>query len=205
MAEVETSVEYAGDISGQVLKTTTIESFGSIDAPSGSQLRSWKLGYTDGKQTLTKEEFDTFPEVVYSGDGSTSSEAIETHPSLQGLSATDRNNWLLWKQNPNDPTLNGWNPKDDTNPLIQKLYGWYSTGITTYLAPRVTIKHTTLEDQPPSLSLVGTIADPGGGFDFEGNFIVTGVSFQQEGQKWRVTVEYLGSQRGQNWDPTIYT
>jgi hypothetical protein len=205
----ETSIERQRDIAGMVTRTTTTEAFTEIDDPSpGSNLRGWRISHSDGKYTLTTEQYEsTSDAVVYAGDANTSSEAIETHPSLDGLTKDQRDKWLKWKQNPSDPTLGGFDPSTDTDPLIQKLFGWYSTGITTYLAPRITVKHTTIEDSAPSLDIIGNITSSAGGYS--GNtgsrdFLITSVSFQQEGAKYRVTVEYLASQKGKTWDPTIY-
>ena len=205
----ETTIERQRDLSGMITKTTTTESFASIDDPAGGgDLRGWRISHTDGKYTLTTETYESTGDVVvYAGDASTSSEAIETHPSLDDLTKDQRDKWLRWKQNPNDPTLNGFDPATDTDPLIQKLFGWYSKGVTTYLAPRITVKHTTVEDNPPSLDIIGNITSSAGGYQGStGNrdFLITSVSFQQEGAKYRTTVEYLASQKGKTWDPTLY-
>ena len=205
----ETTIERQCDLAGMITKTTTTESFTTIGPPDGgSALRGWRLSHTDGKYTLIKEEYESTGDVVvYAGDASTSSEAIETHPSLDALTKKQRNDWLLWKQNPNDSTLNGWDPSTDNDEKIAKLYTWYSTGVTTYLAPRITVKHTTIENNPPSLDIIGSITSSAGGYS--GNtgsrdFLITSVSFQQEGAKYRVTVEYLASQKGKTWDQKLY-
>lgn len=206
MPNTLTATESSGDMTGLVLKTETTEAFTEISAPAISgDVRSYRLFHTDGKYTLVTEKWENTPGAIYSGEGNTSSEDIVTHPSLKNLTAKQKKDWTLWKQNPKDPDLQGWDPSTDTDPLIQKLFGWYTAGVTTYLAPRVTVKLTTFEEQPPSFNEVGIIGAPGGGFNFNGNFICTGVSFSKEGAKWRTTREYLGSQQGANWDPTIYT
>ena len=74
------------------------------------------------------------------------------------------------------------------------------------VAPRIVIKHVTLETDYPNLSSVGIISTTGYGGDAGPvNFILTGLSAQQEGNKWRVTREYLGSARGSNWEAVLYT
>jgi hypothetical protein len=82
----------------------------------------------------------------------------------------------------------------------------FNKGITNFFAPRIVIKHVTLEDSAPDAANVGIISEPGySGNTGPVNFIMTGLSAQQEGNKWRVTREYLASARGANWETVLYT
>lgn len=205
MPNTITATESSGDMTGLVLKTETTEAFTEISAPTVSgDIRSYRLSHTDGKYTLVTEKWESTPGSIYSGEGNTSSEAIETHPKLAGLTDKQRNDWTLWKQNPNDPLLNGWDPSKDSSALVKALYKWYIKGVTTYLAPKVTVRLTTFDETPPSFNEVGKIGVPGGGFDFDGNYLLTGITFSKEGAKWRILREYLGSQQGATWDPVLY-
>lgn len=204
--ETITATEESCDLNGFITTVETSESFTTISAPSpGGDLRTYRLSHTDGKFTLVKESWASTPPATYSCDGTTSSEAIESHYSLKDLTTKQRRDWAIWKQNPNDPILNGWDPSTDEDPLIEKLFKWYTAGVTTYLAPRVTVRLIQIEDDPPSLEEVGVIGDPGAPFPYNGNFLCTGVSAQQEGGKWRTSREYLGSQQGSNWDTDLYS
>jgi hypothetical protein len=163
----------------------------------------------DGVVTIVEEYFDNMP-VVYSLDVSTTSEPMESHPYYSGLDATERKNWANWKANPSlTPNENltpaTWLPWVDGSPTIQNLYYFWERGITQYFAPRIVVKASSLEDAAPSATAVGQISQTGYGGDVGSvNFILLGLSAQQEGVKYRVTREYLASPRGTVWDPAIY-
>lgn len=159
----------------------------------------------DGVVTVAEEFFDVMPP-VYNLDVSTTQEPVESHPYFASLTQKNREDWGMWKQNPTNPELNGWTPASDTSEKIATLYALWNKGITNYFAPRIVIKCTTLEDTEPSAAAVGIISSTGyGGDTGPVNFILTGLSAQQEGVKWRVTREYLGSARGSNWEQVLYT
>ena len=144
--------------------------------------------------------------VVYNVDVSTTQEPVESHPYFSDLPEKFRSDWALWKQSPNNPDLNGWVPSDETGEKPSTLWALWKKGITNYFAPRIVIKQVTLEDDYPDVANVGIISDTGyGGDTGPVNFILTGLSAQQEGIKWRVTREYLGSARGSNWEAVLYT
>lgn len=200
----EESVEIARDPSGLVTRTRTLRSF--EDEDPAAECRAYSKSHQDGVYTLKEEYYDDTSIVVYNGDVSCSTEPIESHPHFESLTTKQRRDWALWKQNPNDPLLNGWDPETDTNPAIATLYSWYiGRNIQTYFAPRCVIKVATIEDDMPSVAGIGQISSPGSGNDWPGNFILSGVSFQQEGSKYRVTREFLGSVAGAVWDPEVYT
>jgi hypothetical protein len=203
----ETQIEIARDPTGLVTRTLTKQAF-AWENPS-NDARSYRVTQTDGVVTIVEEYFDTMP-AVYSIDISTTQEPIESHPKFAEIPTALRQKWGKWKQNSTDPTLiiNGtaWNPVTETSELFQKLYAYFNQGISSYFAPRIVIKLSTLEDSPPDASHVGIISETGySGNEGPVNFILTGLSGQQEGNKWRVTREFLGSARGNDWDTYLYT
>jgi hypothetical protein len=199
----ETQIDVSKDPTGLVTRTVTSQAFAWED-PS-NDARSYRVTQTDGVVTIVEEYFDTMPP-VYSIDISTTQEPIESHPKFAEMTKKQREDWGMWKQNSTNPELNGWQPSTDASPLIQKLYSFFNQGISSYFAPRIVIKHSTLEDAAPSAGDVGLISATGyPGNAGPVNFILTGLSGQQEGNKWRVTREYLGSARGSNWDAYLYT
>lgn len=203
MALTETQVEVSKDPTGLITRTETKQGFAWADP--AADCRSYRITQTDGVVTVVEEFFDDMPP-VYSLDISTTQEPVESHPYFKELTTKQRQDWALWKQNPNNPDLNGWNPAEDTDGKIVTLFLLWQKGITSYFAPRLVIKHTTLEDSAPSAAQVGSISNTGySGDTGPVNFILTGLSGQQEGTKWRVTREYLGSARGSNWDTVLYT
>jgi hypothetical protein len=203
MPLTETQIEVAKDPTGLVTRTTTKQAFAWED-PS-ADCRSYRVTKTDGVVTVVEEFFDTMP-AVYAVDASTTQEPVESHPYFADLTAKNRTDWAMWKQNPTNPELNGWTPADETGEKFSTLYALWKKGITNYFAPRVVIKHTTLEDDAPDTSGVGIISTTGySGDTGDVNFILTGLSGQQEGNKWRVTREYLSSAQGSTWENVLYT
>ena len=211
-----TQVEVSRDPTGLVTRTETKQSF-TWEDPSGDA-RSYRVNQVDGVVTIVEEYFDTMP-VVYSLDVSTTSEPLESHPYYNNLDPVERKNWANWKANPtaNDGASpepkpfnvmlepNDWQPQVNGSQTIQSLYSFYAQGITQYFAPRIVVKASSLEDTAPDATAVGQISETG----YEGNvgsvnFILLGLSAQQEGTKYRVTREYLASPRGTVWDPAIY-
>jgi hypothetical protein len=203
MALTETQVEVSKDPTGLITRTTTKQAFAWEDPSDDS--RSYRVTQTDGVVTVVEEFFDVMPP-VYALDVSTTQEPVESHPYFSSLSGKNRADWAMWKQSPNNPDLNGWQPSDETDEVFSTLYALWLKGITNYLAPRIVIKLTTLETEEPNVSEVGIISNPGySGDTGPVNFILTGLSGQQEGAKWRVTREFLGSARGTNWEAVLYT
>lgn len=200
----EVSVVLSGDANGQVLQTTTEEAFSAIPNPAGA--RQFQITHTDGKWTAVKEEWVENGSAYYSVEASTSTEPIESHPRFDSIrNSEELQKWSRWKSNPDDPKLAGWLPQYSSEALIHDLYWWFVSGITTYLAPRVTIKITGVFDNPPDVSGVGKTANPGEAFGWTGNFLLVGCSAQQEGTKYRTSFEYLGSAAGTTWDNDLYT
>ena len=199
----ETQIEVSKDPTGLVTRTTTKQAFEWED-PS-ADCRSSRVTKADGVVTIVEEFFDIMPP-VYAIDISTTQEPVESHPYFQPLTQKQRRDWAMWKQNPTNPELNGWNPADETGEEFSTLYVLWTKGVSNYFAPRTTIKHTTLEDEAPGTSEVGILSSPGyPGDTGDVNFILIGLSGQQEGIKWRITREYLSSARGSNWEAVLYT
>ena len=203
MALTETQVEVSKDPTGLITRTTTKQAFVWED-PS-ADARSYRVTQADGVVTVVEEFFDDMP-AVYNVDVSTTQEPVESHPYWADWDETERKLWSLWKQNPTNPELKNWTPATSENAQTATIYILFNKGITNYFAPRIVIKHVTLETSEPDLQAVGIISATGYGGDAGPvNFILTGLSAQQEGIKWRVTREYLGSARGSNWEPVLYT
>jgi hypothetical protein len=199
----ETQVEVSRDPTGLVTRTVTSQSFTWQDP--ASDCRSYRVTHADGVVTRVEEFFDENPP-VYSLDVATSQEPIESHPYFSQLSPSDREAWSKWKQNSTDPSLNGWDPGQHGDATFQFLYYLWQRGITNYFAPRIVVKCTTLESSQPNASLVGKISATGYSGDTGSvNFLLTGLSAQQEGTKFRVTREYLGSANGTVWESSIYS
>jgi hypothetical protein len=202
-----TQIEVARDPTGLVTRTETRQAFAWED-PS-NDCRSYRVNQVDGVVTIVEEFFDSMP-VVYSLDASSTSEPMESHPYYNNLGDTERKNWSNWKANqtltPNDSlTPPTWTPWANGSQTIQSLYYFFQQGITTYFAPRIVVKASSLEDGPPDATAVGKISNTGyGGNVGAVNFILLGLSAQQEGDNFRVTREYLASPHGTQWNPTIY-
>lgn len=199
----ETQIEVTRDPSGLVTRTVTSQAFEWIDP--AADCRSYRVNQVDGVITRVEEFFDSNPP-VYAVDIATTQEPIEAHPYFETMPLLDKENWARWKQNPTNPDLNGWDPSQSGDELMQFLYYLWQKGITNYFAPRIVIKCTTLEDSAPDASAVGKISTTGySGNTGSVNFLLVGVSAQQEGTKYRVTREYLGSAQGTVWEPSIYS
>ena len=200
----ETQIEVSRDPTGLVTRTVTKQTLEAWLDPANN-CRSYRVTRVDGVVTVVEEFFDEMPP-VYNLDVSTTQEPVESHPYFSELTQKNREDWAMWKQNPTNPDLNGWTPSDETGEKFSTLYALWVKGITNYFAPRIVIKCTTLETTEPNASDVGIISDTGyGGNTGSVNFILTGLSAQQEGDKWRTTREYLGSARGSNWENVLYT
>lgn len=199
----ETQIEVSKDPTGLVTRTTTKQAF--VWEDPAADCRSSRVTKTDGVVTIVEEFFDIMPP-VYAIDISTTQEPVESHPYFQPLSQKQKRDWAMWKQNPTNPELNGWNPADETGEEFSTLYVLWTKGITNYFSPRTVIKLITLEDDAPSTTEVGIISSPGyPGDTGPVNFICTGLSGQQEGVKWRISREFLSSARNSNWEAVLYT
>lgn len=206
----ETQTETQQDERQIVLRTTTTEAFGDQDPPQPDGfLRGYRYTEADGKTTLVTEEYANTGVVTYSLDASVSSEPLESNPKYDDeRDSDDFKKWILWKKNSTDPTLDGWTPEQATAPSVVSLFAYYRQGVTTYQCPRVVVKHNSIETDAPDLSVVGKIADPGGGFTWDGNFLCVGINAQQltsgDAPLYNTTIEYMSSAPGRTWDQDLY-
>ena len=199
----QTQISVAKDPTGLITRTVTKQSL-TWEDPS-EDARSYNVTQVDGIVTIVEENFDEVPP-VFSLDIATTTEPVESHPYFATLTKKQREDWAIWKQNPTNPILNGWDPSQDESAQVVTLFLLWQKGITTYLAPRTVIRCTTVEDTDPNTADVGHIANPGyPGNTGEVNFILTGLTGQMEGNKWRVAREYLASANGSNWETVLYT
>ena len=198
-----TQIERSADPTGLVTETITTQDFAELE-PSGSA-RSYKISQADGVWTRVEESFADNP-VVYAIDVSTTQEPVESNPIFQDMTTPEREKWAQWKQNPTNPVLAGWTPAEEGAFPFTHLYYLWQLGITNYFAPRIVIKQTSLETEAPDVGDVGKLSATGyPGNSGDVNFILAGVSGQQEGTHFRVTREYLGSAVGTVWDDSLYT
>jgi len=119
------------------------------------------------------------------------------------VSAAEWSQVRLWKNG--QPSPSNWTPSvvGETGAKYQSLI---DKGTTTYLSPRIVIKHTYTSSTIPSLAQVGRINFPSfaGGITPPGvDFILTGASAVQEGSYYKISLEWLGSAFG-GWDKNLY-
>ena len=201
------------DNRGFLTTEETWEDFAEI-TPSTSA-RSWSQSLTDGKYTLRQ----TFTDDIEPGGGgnppvypdtwsleiSTGSEPIESHPQFSGYFTDEQwEKYRLWKNGQPDPAT--WTPATQMGSRGQILQTLISKTITTYLAPKIVVKHTFTSTVKPSLTQVGTRDFPSfcSGLTPSGvDFIVTGATLTQDGGLYRVSYEWLGSAPG-GWLPYLY-
>lgn len=78
-------------------------------------------------------------------------------------------------------------------------------GIMSYLSPEATIREVWLSTSPVSGANLGRISAPGFSVAIAGgNWLFTGISFQQRGRIYQNTREWRGSGRN-GWNSTIYS
>jgi len=216
---IQTKIEESQDIQRVVLQTITQQSIEDISVNANA--RSYRKEQVDGVYTLVEEFLLDQGSPQYSADGSVSSEPLESHKLFKDTAAAIKAYWATWKRNPNADSLaqknSGsegpfWTPEKDgvKDQYFAIFWVLYSAGIESYYAPRVIVRMTELESGPPDMSNVGTID---GGWSGSGvqipsnmNFILSSVHGQQEGEFWRNTYEWLGSNphSGEGWNGPIY-
>jgi hypothetical protein len=77
-------------------------------------------------------------------------------------------------------------------------------GVRAFLSPQVTVRETWIATDRVSGFGIGTINTPAIGISITGNWLKTGVSFQQRGRVYQNTQEWRASGRIQ-WNPIIYS
>lgn len=218
MAGIITKQEESMDLTKVRMQTITQQAFEDIEP--NSEARAWRKETTEGVTTMVEEFLLDQGAPTYSVDGTVSSEPLESHKmfSLVGPATADR--WATWKRNPNADSLakknsgsigNYWTPEDDgvLDTYFAEFYALYRKGIESYLAPRVVVRMTELEDGPPDVTNVGKIDNGAANSGVtlpSGNWILSSVHGQQEGPHWRNTYEWMGSNQAaaSGWDPQIY-
>jgi hypothetical protein len=201
------------DQNGFVTTERVYEAF-TVITPSSSA-RTSSQSVTDGKYTLTEVFTDqvdnpnpgpdqppkVYPE-TWSCEVSTSAEPIETHPMFAGI---PNDQWELYRKWKNGVNLDTWNPSMMTSPGY-RLAEYNSKGTTSYLAPKIVIKHTFSSTSKANLNNLGKREFPSfaGGLAPSGvDFILSGASVVQEGSLYKNSYEWIGSSLG-GWDPIIY-
>ena len=219
MAAIQTKIEESRDIQKIVLQTITQQSIEDIEPNENA--RSYRKEQVDGVYTMVEEFLLEQGAPQYSADGSVSSEPLESHKLFKDVGAATKANWATWKRNPSADSLakanSGsvgpfWTPQTDgiLDEYFQIFWVLYSAGIESYYAPRVIVRMTELESGPPNMSDIGTIDGgwAGSGIQIPANmnFILSSVHGQQEGDFWRNTYEWLGSNphSGEGWNGPIY-
>ena len=195
---------------------TTENTYEAFDGPiaASSDARSWSQSISDGKYTLVETFQDEVPDPNNPGQNifpdtwtmeiSTSSEPIETHPYFSDVQDYQWSQVRLWKNG--NPSPSNWTPSTEGGSLV-KYQSLIDKGTTTYLAPRIVIKHIYVSTSAPSLTGVGAIVWPGGPFASSSpdgiDYVLTGASIVSEGANLKISLEWLGSAFG-GWDPILY-
>jgi len=211
-----TKTTLSKDAKGFLSTEEVWESFSTI-APS-TTAKTYSISQDDGKFQLTQTFVDeipnpdpegpplVFPE-SWSVEVSTSLEPIEGHPRFSVFTPAQWAQYLLWRNCQFDKLVpEGWTPATQLGDLGATLEDAINRNTTTYYSPRVVIKHSFTSTVRPDLSNIGKINFPSfaTGMTPSGmNFIVTGCACVQEGNKYKLSYEWLGSGPG-GWSPFFY-
>lgn len=182
------------------------------DITPSSDARAWSITQSDGVYSLTETFFDptgeepggvpTFPE-TWSCEVSTAAEPIESHPKFSSFSDSDWAKYRKWRNGAPDPS--DWTPAQmGANGAV--LQAFVNKEITTYLAPKIVIKHTFVSTSKPDLAKIGKLDYPSFASNMAPagvNFILTGASCVQEGPNYKMSYEWLGSALG-GWSTFLY-
>lgn len=220
----QTKFEETKDLQKVVMRTITKQDFKEFEPDAYA--RSYRKEQVDGVWTVVEEYLVEQGQAVLSVDATTSTEPLETNSIFaKGIPASIKQYWTAWKRNPMSPMLaqaksgsegSWWTPDVDgvKNSNFSLFYERWVIGYDSYLAPRIVIRKTILEDEAPDCAEVGLISDPPAGVNVPDgiNFIQTSARGQIEGDKWRNTYEWLGSNVNSinasgtaGWDPVVYT
>ena len=195
------------DARGNVTTEEVWESFTEM-TPS-SNARTYSQSQNDAVYQLTQTFIDEVPDPgggspvypdTWSCEVSTAAEPIENHPIFASVTALEWEKVRKWKNG-----VEGWTPSQ-AGATGAKYQALIDKGTTTFLSPRVVIKHSFVSGTKPDLTTIGKRQFPSfaSGMTPAGvDFIVTGATCTQEGNRYRVTYEWLGSALG-GWDPNLY-
>lgn len=208
-----TRIEQSMGIDKIVLQTITQQSLAG-EITKNPDARSYREDQVDGVYTLVEEVILQQGDPQFSFDGSIGTEPLETHPLFNGgtydISEEIKKKWAVYKKNPADTFLAGWNPATETNANFVKFYDYIKKGVESYYVGRVTARVTVLESGAPDMRQLGGIDVWGGGWPsgFQppsgANFLLSGVRSQQEGDFFRTTYEYQSAPAGAAWDIVLY-
>ena len=200
-----TEQTWSRDLDGAYKRNDVSSSFDTIE-PDASAIQYTK-NLKDHTYTINEQFIEAGGEGTWQVDCTVSQEPIETHKYFASMTDQDKRNWSLWKKDPTHPQLvpAGWDPLQSGSTQVQTLYYWWQRNVTEYLAPRIVLKWTVIEQHPPDCSQVGLIAD---GWNFPEihkpasvNFLLNGANGRQmgspeDGNPWyQNTYEFLGSSR----------
>lgn len=221
----QTRYEERVDAHGTVTVRKTLESFSDFTTEVGAE--GGLQGYTKVIDSNGGPLYSIDQEVIdqpgtdhWSVEIGNSTEPIETNIRYSGAFWQDwereeLKKWQIWKSNPADPLVAGWNPAllteagggGTTSWAIQNIYEFWSRGITDYYEPKLTLKREIIEANPPSLDGLGLIQSaaiyPGNSNLGNRNFLYMGASGRQSGKWWMNTYEYVLS-GAIGWDADLY-
>lgn len=211
--------ETGKDARGNKYLTNVSESFETMTPDSGAS--SFSLTQADGVFTLTETYTEQVPDPggggggtvfpdIWSLDISTITDPIETFILFRSnISSQEMGYWTQWKagREAGATTYPSGFPGNSSNAFLQQMLVRFNRGETDYLTPRIVLKHQKVYASPPGLGGVGlaTNSVSGNPFTFSAsvNFLMTGATAVQEGENYRVTMDWLTSRPG-GWDSYIY-
>jgi hypothetical protein len=171
--------------------------------------------------TVDEETIDSPGENHWSVEIGNSTEPIETNIRYSSAFNEDwqkeeLKKWQIWKSNPGDPLVIGWDPSKITATggggtsswAVNDLYNFWKQGITDYYEPKLTLKREIIETDPPNLDGLGLIQGasiyPGPANLGSRNFLYIGASGRQSGKWWMNTYEYVLS-GPLGWNANLYS
>lgn len=222
-----TQVKYeeSKDLNKVIMRTITSQDFTEFEPDENA--RSYRKEQVDGVWTVVEEYLYDQGAPQYSVDGTVSTEPLESNRIFaHSIPYSIKQYWAAWKKNPMSPILakdksgsigSWWAPDPDgiLNPDFAAFYYRWVCGYDSYLAPKIVVRMTELEDGPAPQENVGKIDTGwrGSGVTVPNgvNFLLTAARGTQEGDKWRNTYEWMSSSANSmnysgtpGWDDVIY-
>lgn len=144
---------------------------------------------------------------VFECSAGTSDEPIETHPdfvdNIAGKPSSPLNGAIFLDPKTNQPTT------DDAKGVFDKFTAVVGgvrnefAGVQAYLSPQVVLREVWISTIAVVANNVGKISSPPFTPGVPGNWLQTGVSFQQRGLVFQNVIEWRSSGR-YNWNTTLY-
>ena len=219
--------EESKDLNKVISRTITKQSFSEFEPDENA--RTYRKECIDATWTVVEDYLYDQGTAAWAVDGTVSTEPLESCKIFSSSIPLElRRNWAAWKRNPMSPMLLMtqamgntaavyWDPVKDgcKNYQFETFYKRWVIGYDSFLAPKIVIRMTELEDGPPSQAHVGQIDDGWQGSNVPVptgvNFILTAARGVLEGDKWRNTYEWMGSSTNSlnvdnnpGWDPLVY-